>query len=399
MMPLIERYVLKRALRVFFLTLCALVATLWVTQVLRKLDVVTAKGQAIWTFLVMTFLALPELVQVVAPIAFLVAAIVTLNALTGDSELPVIAAAGASRATVNRPIVLLGFFVMLGVSFSYHVVSPASLAVLHELSTRLQANLIASLVEDGGFRTVDQGLTMHIREKAPDGTFRDIFVNDDRNPNESVQYSASHGVLLERDGNSYLVLQNGDLVRQDHVKLETNVVNFDTYALDLGQLGPPSTAAIFKARQRSTLYLLDPDPADSSLTPDSSQVAFELHNRLSAPLYTLAFAFIALAFLGRPRTNRQDRTFAIAACVLLCVLVRTVGFATAALAGNSAGAIPFLYAVPLSGVALGLFATLLDARLAMPRFLEAALDSIAGAFRRLRPAGAAAGASAYDGPA
>ena len=78
-------------------------ATLWVTQVLRELDVVTAKGQAIWVFLLMTVLALPALVQIVAPIAFLVATIVTLNSLTTDSELPVISAAGASRQRGQPP--------------------------------------------------------------------------------------------------------------------------------------------------------------------------------------------------------------------------------------------------------------------------------------------------------
>src|SRR5687768_11368070 len=112
-MPLIERYILRRATRAFLLTLGALVGTLWVTQVLRELDVVTAKGQAIWVFLMMTVLALPALAQVVAPLAFLVGTIITLNSLNTDNELPVISAAGGSRRTVNRPILLLGVAVML----------------------------------------------------------------------------------------------------------------------------------------------------------------------------------------------------------------------------------------------------------------------------------------------
>ena len=53
-MPLIERYILRRTTQVFLLTLGALVAVLWVTQVLKELDVVTAKGQAISVFLLMT---------------------------------------------------------------------------------------------------------------------------------------------------------------------------------------------------------------------------------------------------------------------------------------------------------------------------------------------------------
>jgi lipopolysaccharide export system permease protein len=382
-MPLIERYVLRRATYVFFLALSAITGTLWVTQVLARLDVVTVKGQALWTFILMTVMSLPALIQVVAPVAFLAAAILTLNGLTNDSELPVIAAAGASRTAVNRPILVLGLFVTLAVAFSYHVVAPASLAVLRELITHVRADVIAALVQDGGFRTVDQGFTMHIREKAPDGSFRDIFISDDRDPNETLQYSASHGLLLEQGGNSYLVLQSGDLVRQDRTTGETNVVAFETYALDLSQMGNRNASAIYQARERSTLYLLEPAPDDASLAPEANRIVFELHNRIAAPLYTLVFALAALAFLGRPRTNRQDRRFAIATCVLLCVLLRTAGFAAAAVADNSLRAVPFLYAVPLSGIAFGVIAILLDARLATPRAFEWAWDRL---FAMVRPA-------------
>jgi lipopolysaccharide export system permease protein len=395
-MPLIERYVLRRASYTFFLALCAVIATLWVTQVLARLDVVTSKGQAIWTFLLMTIVALPALIQVVAPIAFLAAAILTLNGLTNDSELPVIAAAGASRSTINRPILVLGLFVTLGLAISYHVIAPASLGVLRELVTHVRANVIAALVQDGGFRSVDEGLTMHIREKAPDGSFRDIFINDDRDPKETAQYSAAHGLLLERAGGSFLVLQSGDLIRQDRATGETNVVNFETYALDLSQLGSPNASAIYKARERSTLYLLEPDPTDSTIAPTSRRVVFELHNRITAPLYTLVFALAALAFLGRPRTNRQDRSFAIAACVLFCAVLRIAGFATASIGMNFPSAFPFLYAIPLSGIGFGIVAMILDARLPIPRFVESGWDRMIGARRGSRPRLAAASAD-FDG--
>ena len=125
-MPLIERYIFRRATQAFLLTLGALTAALWVTQVLRELDVVTAKGQAISVFLLMTLFALPALVQVIAPIAYLVATIVTLNNLGSDGELPVMSAAGASPKAVNRPIILLGMVVMIAVAFSHHVLAPGA---------------------------------------------------------------------------------------------------------------------------------------------------------------------------------------------------------------------------------------------------------------------------------
>jgi lipopolysaccharide export system permease protein len=48
---LIERYVLKRLFVAFFATLVGLAGVVWVTQALRELNLVTAKGQTILVFL------------------------------------------------------------------------------------------------------------------------------------------------------------------------------------------------------------------------------------------------------------------------------------------------------------------------------------------------------------
>ena len=382
-MPLIERYIFRRTVQVFLLTLGALVAALWVVQVLRELDVVTAKGQAISVFLLMTMFGLPALVQVVAPIAYLVATIITLNNLGNDGELPVIPAAGASPRAVNRPIVVLGVIVMLAVALSHHVLAPASLSNFRVLLTRVRADVIATLVKPGGFRAVDEGLTLHFRSKAADGSFSDIFVNDERDPKESVTFTAAHGMLLQHAGGSFLVLQDGDLIRSDHVDGDSNVVSFQTYALDLSQLGTPDTAPVYQAMERSTLFLIDPDTGDTYSERYPQRVQAELHDRTTAPLFTLAFGLIALAFLGQPHSNRQGRGAAIATVVALCLLLRALGFAATAVGRNLSGALPIMYAVPLTGIALGIYATTRDRRMRVPPFVTALWDGLVGFVRRL----------------
>jgi len=383
-MPLIERYIFRRAAYAVLLTLGALVATLWLTQVMRELDVVTAKGQAIWVFLLITLLSLPVLIQAVAPVALLAGTLVTLNSLTADSELPVISGAGAPRKAVNRPILTLAVLIAVLVALSYHFLAPASLAGLRGILNRVRADVIATLVRDGGFRSVDDGLTMHVREKAPDGSFRDIFVNDDRNPAESVQYSAAQGVVVERSGSSYLVLQEGHLIRDERAGPKASVVAFETYALDLSQIGAGAGADLYKARERSTLYLLNPSPDDVFAVKHPDRVAAEIHDRITAPLYALAFALIALALLGQPRTTRQDRNTALALAVFLCVALRIAGFAAVAAAGNHRTLIPAMYLVPLLGIGFGLYGAFTERRLRMPGVLAAAWDVAQGGADRLR---------------
>jgi lipopolysaccharide export system permease protein len=382
-MPLIERYIFGRAARVFLLTLCALTGVFWVTLVLRELDVVTAKGQAIWVFLLMTFLGLPALIQIVAPIALLVAIITTLNSLTNESELPIISAAGASHKAINRPIIVLGVVVMLAVAFSHHVLAPASLSAFRTLLARVRADVIATLVQDGGFRALENGLTMHFRQRTADGSFRGVFINDERDAQEPRTFSAARGVLLEHAGGPFLVLQDGDVIREDRENREGSVVTFETYAIDLSRFEPPSAAPIYEAMERSTLFLLDPPQSDSYSERYPLRVRAEIHDRATGPFYAFVFALIALGFLGRPRTNRQDRSLAIVSVVLLCIMFRSGGFAAMGVGRKVSAAIPFMYAVPLAGLAFGIYANLHDTRSWVTPRMEVLGDRIARASKRM----------------
>ena len=382
-MPLMERYILKRVTIAFAMTLGALVGVLWMTQILRELDVVTANGQTIWVFFLLTILAMPTIIQVIAPIAFLIATIFTLNALNADSELPVMSAAGASRGVVGRPVIVFAIVVLVATAFLHHVVTPASRSVLRDLISRVHADIIATVVKDGGFRRVEKGLTIHIREKAPDGSFRGIFVSDERNKTESLQYLAETGLLVDRGSSAFLIMQKGDLIRETKPSGATNIVRFETYAFDLSQFTAGDIKANYRPRDRSTAYLLKPDTEDSAYQKHREQFAAEFHDRMTAPLYVPAFALIILAFASRPRTNRQDRGFAMVMIGATCVILRGAGFGILATAGANSAALPFLYLVPLAGIAFGLAGFAGNARLRIPYFVERILDRFVTALERI----------------
>jgi lipopolysaccharide export system permease protein len=382
-MPLIERYILKRVTVAFAITLGALTGVLWMTQILRDLDVVTAKGQTIWVFFLLTILAMPTIIQVLAPIAFLIATIFTLNALNADSELPVMSAAGASRAVVGRPVIVLAIIIFVAMALLHNVITPASRGALRDLISRVRADIIATVVKDSGFRRVEKGLTIHIREKAPDGSFRGIFVNDERSKTESLQYLAETGFLVDRGSSAFLVMQKGDLIREKISSGSTNIVRFDTYAFDLSQFTAGDIKAKYRHQDRSTAYLFDPDADDPMYQKRPDQFAAELHDRMTAPLYVLAFALIILAFASQPRTNRQDRGFALVMIGVTCVILRGTGFGVLAAAGANRAALPFLYFVPLAGIAFGIATFAGNVHLRIPYFVERMLDRFATAIERI----------------
>ena len=106
-MKVVERYILRRAFVLFIGALAWTLAIVWTTQVLARIDLVTDSGQSALTFFQVASLIIPSIIPIVVPFAIVVAVAQTLSVMNADSELVVINAAGASRLTVIKPIVLL----------------------------------------------------------------------------------------------------------------------------------------------------------------------------------------------------------------------------------------------------------------------------------------------------
>src|SRR3954451_2471551 len=95
-MRLIDRYIFRHLGVAFLTCLVVLTALIWLTQALRDFDLVTAQGQSVLIFLIISSLALPSLVVIIAPVALFIAVVWILNRLNSDSELVVMSAAGLS---------------------------------------------------------------------------------------------------------------------------------------------------------------------------------------------------------------------------------------------------------------------------------------------------------------
>ncbi|MCE3290225.1 MAG: lptF, partial [Caulobacter sp.] len=106
-MRLIERYLFGQLLWPTLLATAALAAVGLLSQSLGQLDIIIEQRQSAWIFLQIIFLAMPQLANLIIPIAVLVAALVALNKLQGDQELIVAYAGGMSRWRVISPAVKL----------------------------------------------------------------------------------------------------------------------------------------------------------------------------------------------------------------------------------------------------------------------------------------------------
>jgi lipopolysaccharide export system permease protein len=350
----INEYILRTTLGAFVIVLVSLTAVIWVTQALRDIDIMTSQGQTILVFVGITGLIIPLLVLVIAPIALLIAVAHVLNKLSNDSEIIVMNAAGMSPWVLFRAFVAAALVVSLLVGAISAYFAPKGLRMLRDWLTEVRANVVSSIVQPGRFTSIESGVTIHIRERRPNGQLAGIFLDDRRNRNERITVLSENGELLDNESGTYLVLQKGIVQRQETGQQDPAMVVFDRYAFDLSQFAGAQSAK-YSIRERYLWQLLFPDPKDSFYIEQPGQFRAELHDRLMAPLYPLAFVVIAYAYLGAPRTTRQSRTLSMLGAVGGVALLRLIGFASTVFGATIPWILALQYLAFVAAIGAGLY--------------------------------------------
>jgi lipopolysaccharide export system permease protein len=358
-MTLFGRYMFRQVTNAFVLILLTLTLVVWLATVLKELNLITSQGQGILLFFQMTMLSLPSLVALIAPNAMLMAALYTLDRMNGDSELIVMTASGATIWRIGAPVLALASLVSIGILLANIFLTPASMRGLRDFITQVRADLISQVLQPGRFSSPESGLTFHIRDRSLNGDLLGLLVHDERDK-QVMSYLAERGRIITNDEGSYLVMLEGYVHRYNVGDKDKNVqiVAFDQNMIDLSEFSPKDDSGKdLRPREQYTSELIFPDMDNPTNRRNAGKIRSELHERLSTPLYPLAFAFIALAFLGHARTTREGRWMQILAAFGIAVGLRVAGFAVNNLTAINAWAVPLVYALPLGAILVAAWAS------------------------------------------
>src|SRR5262249_49761123 len=158
-------------------------------------------------------------------------------------------------------------------------------------------DFVVNIVQPGRFITIERGLTFHIRERRADGQLMGIFIDDRRDPKERVTSLSEYGEIVETGSGTFLILVNGSVQRLEEGKQDPTIVKFERYAFDLSRFtGGPQLGA-FGVRERDLWDVAFPDPNDPTYKSLPTHFRAELHDRLAAPIYPIAFTILSFAIL------------------------------------------------------------------------------------------------------
>jgi lipopolysaccharide export system permease protein len=389
----LARYIFVTSAVAFIAVVSTLTLMVWLTQALRRFDLLTSQGQTLLVFGSIIALTLPTFLLVTTPAALFIAVLYTLNRLNSDSELVVMSAAGVGPWQIFGPLFLLASLVAISSGAIAMHYGPLSMRSLRDQLARVNADIVTNVAIPGRFTTVQRGLTLHVRDRSAGGTLHGIFIHDARE-RLAQTFIAERGRIIDAPDGLFLVLEQGSLHRSgsDTVagatarQVDNSIVQFERYAFDLSQFTKAMSKGVYRPYERSIGEILWPSADDPVYKNEPDGFRVEQHQRLAAPLYPLATFAIAFVFLGAPRTNRQSRWLAIAGATASVALLQVAAFGILGLLARSPIGVPLIYLFPLVAIALGLAAAGGRIQVRAPRFLQRFADALVKRVERLEAA-------------
>ena len=350
----LDRYIFRQVLGPFLFFVLVFTGVIWLTQSLRVIDTVVNNGQSARVFLEFTALLLPMVLSIVLPVALFAAVLFAINRMFGDSEVVVMLAAGLSATSLLRAITVFGALVMIVMYAITLYIMPTAQREMRDRIFQIRGDVAAALLREGEFLEPVQGVTIYLREAGRAGEMFGVYVQDERDPEQTVTYTAKRAVLVRDGPETRMVMFEGVAQNAEKGVVDTiSILRFDQLAYDLTRLGAGSRA---RARKPSEMYvtkLLTITSEEGKPRPLGDYRA-EAHEALSAPLYLLALPMLAVAFVVSSGFRRQGFTKRIVMAALAGLALRLLGLAAKSAVSGATALWPLLYLPPILGVAIAI---------------------------------------------
>ena len=348
-----DRYVFSQILGPFGLFSLVLLGLVWLTQSLRVIETVVSSGQSATVFLEFAALLLPVVISMILPVAGFAATLYALNRMFMDSEVVVLLSAGMSRLRLARPVLVFGLAVTLAMAVVTLYLMPSASRELRNRMAEAGADVAGALLREGEFLNPAAGITVYVRVVGRDGQMAGLFVQDDRDPDQHVTYTAQRAALVRTEEGPRLVMFDGAVQQMTPADRTLSVLAFEKLVYDLAPLMRSGEGRALRPSEYRFWDLVAPREEMLAGRPRDEFIA-EGHEQLSAPLYGLTLPLIAMACLLGPGFRRRGYGKRVVAGVGLAALCRLLGVAAKSATSSAALAWPLMWLVPILGAALAL---------------------------------------------
>ncbi len=363
-MSRLDRYILRQLLVAFGFFALVFTGVVWLTQAVRLIDTVVASGQGARILLEFSLFVLPQVLVIVLPLSAMGAALYTLNKLYSESELVVMMTAGVGPGRLMRPVLAFSTLIAAAMAVTVMVLVPRGGAALAERTREIRSDLAGALIVERQFIHPSRGLTLFISEADRAGEMRGVFINDQRDPQRPVAYSAQAAYLLAERGEARLVMRDGVALARRAGEAELHAVEYDEFVFDLSDLVRDEDERAPRPSEYGVGALLRPTP--EMLERGNFELGDYLaegHYKLTLPALAFLYPPIALVTLLAGGFRRSGFGRRVIVAVGVAVVMQALAIVTRARVQGDPALWPAMYAP----IALGLaYVGLLLFRLGRP---------------------------------
>ncbi len=307
-MKKITRYIFGQLLFAVLAVTIVLTCIVWLVQMLRYIDLIASKGIPLLLFLEMVGYLLPNIFVIIIPIAILISVLFIYNKLIADHELVVMQGAGMGYWQLAKPTIIISLIFTFFLYFITIYFLPFSFRKHRDIALALRQESLMSLLSVGQFNTF-KNYTVYVHHQDAQGNFQGILLYNASQKDKPVLFMAEKGILFDKGTEgAHLLLINGNRQEQEATTGKPSILYFDQYVIETKEKASESgkTERFLKAHERNMEDLLNPkEPVSADMRSAFLSAA---HQRLSAPLYALAFGLVGVCAMILGHFSRKKRT-------------------------------------------------------------------------------------------
>jgi lipopolysaccharide export system permease protein len=280
----------------FFLsTLLMMGIIVWTIQAVNYFDFVTEDGHGLRVYFLYTILSFPKIINRLLPFIFFISIFYILISYEKRNELNIFWINGINKITFMNKILIFSLILTIIQIYLGSHLSPLSQFKARDFLKNSNIDFFTSLVKPGKFINIAKNMTIFIEKKNEDKTFKNIFIEDNRNTSRMIY--AKNGQLVLDNENKKFELLDGRIINNE--KSSVNIFKFDKINLNLSNI-KTKTITTPKIQELKTVWLLKCYfkknlelfffKCEKKIFPEIKE---ELFKRIIKPLYIPLLALIA----------------------------------------------------------------------------------------------------------
>ena len=323
---MLQRYLVQQSLATFFMISAGLGLVIWLSQLLRLIDVIIGKPDAVMVLLELCLFLIPQTLAYALPVAFLVTCVLTMLRLGGDSELAVMSAVGLSIRQITIPFLIFSMLLMIITILLNTILVPNATEKLRDRVFDLRDQVSTNLIEPGNFDNRIPGVTLFIERERADGSLENLFIHDRRDNTNIVTLTSADANMTADGDNLILILADGVLRKQREGSSEDEVLAFDNYQYVIALNGGGVGNRNMKRSEFTFVELLEEsEKLEASKPAESVRYLARAHEQISQTLFLPFFAFCVVGIMASTIHHRSNTFKPLTVTILLAVGVRLLG--------------------------------------------------------------------------